>query len=95
MLDQVLTAFGVVPDYDQSIMKAKQTLFDVTINIFSDPTAVENSVTSPYSNGILEGNNNRLKLIKRMMYGRAKLPLLRAKVLASRICTPTHTRNCG
>ena len=33
MLDQVLTAFEVVPDYDLSIMKAKQTLFDVTINI--------------------------------------------------------------
>ncbi|WP_097014278.1 non-hydrolyzing UDP-N-acetylglucosamine 2-epimerase [Anaerocolumna aminovalerica] len=33
MLDQVLTAFEVVPDYDLSIMKDKQTLFDVTINI--------------------------------------------------------------
>ena len=33
MLDQVLTAFSVVPDYDLSIMKDKQTLFDVTINI--------------------------------------------------------------
>lgn len=33
MLDQVLTAFDVVPDFDLSIMKAKQTLFDVTINI--------------------------------------------------------------
>lgn len=33
MLDQVLQAFGVVPDYDLSIMKDKQTLFDVTINI--------------------------------------------------------------
>lgn len=33
MLDQVLNAFEVVPDYDLSIMKAKQTLFDVTINI--------------------------------------------------------------
>lgn len=33
MLDQVLTAFDVVPDYNLSIMKAKQTLFDVTINI--------------------------------------------------------------
>jgi UDP-N-acetylglucosamine 2-epimerase (non-hydrolysing) len=33
MLDQVLDAFKVVPDYDLSIMKAKQTLFDVTINI--------------------------------------------------------------
>ena len=33
MLDQVLKAFDVVPDYDLLIMKKKQTLFDVTINI--------------------------------------------------------------
>lgn len=33
MLDQVLKAFGVVPDYDLSIMKDKQTLFDITTNI--------------------------------------------------------------
>ncbi|HAE16248.1 MAG TPA: UDP-N-acetylglucosamine 2-epimerase (non-hydrolyzing) [Erysipelotrichaceae bacterium] len=33
MLDQVLHAFNVVPDYDLSIMKDRQTLFDVTISI--------------------------------------------------------------
>ena len=33
MLDQVLEAFSVVPDYDLSIMKEKQTLFDITTNI--------------------------------------------------------------
>lgn len=33
MLDQVLEVFEVEPDYDLSIMKAGQTLFDVTINI--------------------------------------------------------------
>ena len=33
MLDVVLEAFGVVPDYDLSIMKEKQTLFDITTNI--------------------------------------------------------------
>ena len=33
MLDQVLQAFDVVPDYDLSVMKDKQTLFDVTQNI--------------------------------------------------------------
>lgn len=33
MLDQELNAFDVKPDYDLSIMKSKQTLFDVTINI--------------------------------------------------------------
>ena len=35
MLDQVLDAFGVVPDYDLSIMKDKQTLFDITTNILN------------------------------------------------------------
>lgn len=33
MLEQVLTAFNVVPDYDLQIMKDKQTLFDITVNI--------------------------------------------------------------
>ncbi len=33
MLDQVLEAFSVVPDYDLSIMKQNQTLFDVTTSI--------------------------------------------------------------
>lgn len=33
MLDQVLGAFDVQPDYDLSIMKDRQTLFDVTVNI--------------------------------------------------------------
>ncbi len=35
MLDQVLAAFDVVPDYDLSIMKDRQTLFDVTTNILN------------------------------------------------------------
>ena len=35
MLDQVLETFGVVPDYDLSIMKDRQTLFDVTTNILN------------------------------------------------------------
>lgn len=33
MLDQVLQVFGVVPDYDLSIMKAGQTLFDITCDV--------------------------------------------------------------
>ena len=35
MLDAVLRAFNVEPDYDLSIMKDKQTLFDITVNILS------------------------------------------------------------
>ena len=33
MLDQVLSVFDIVPDYDLSIMKQEQTLFDITIGI--------------------------------------------------------------
>ena len=40
MLDQVLEAFHVVPDYDLSIMKDKQTLFDVTVSILERIKAV-------------------------------------------------------
>ena len=40
MLDQVLEAFGVVPDYALSIMKAKQTLFDITTSILERIRAV-------------------------------------------------------
>lgn len=36
MLDQVLDAFHVVPDYDLSIMKTGQTLFDITTNILNN-----------------------------------------------------------
>lgn len=40
MLDQVLETFKVVPDYDLSIMKDKQTLFDITTNILNRIKAV-------------------------------------------------------
>ena len=40
MLDQVLEAFDVVPDYDLSIMKDRQTLFDVTTNILNSIKSV-------------------------------------------------------
>lgn len=40
MLDQVLEAFNVKPDYDLSIMKERQTLFDVTVNILERIKAV-------------------------------------------------------
>ena len=40
MLDQVLETFNVVPDYDLSIMKDKQTLFDITTSILEKIKAV-------------------------------------------------------
>jgi transposase len=46
-----------------------------------DEAAVRNAFRSPWSNGQTEGQVNRLKCIKRQMFGRAKLDLLRARVL--------------
>lgn len=40
MLDAVLRAFDVVPDYDLAIMKNRQTLFDITVNILERIRAV-------------------------------------------------------
>lgn len=46
-----------------------------------DESAVRAACTSPWSQGQVEGQVNRLKLLKRQMYGRAKLDLLRRRVL--------------
>jgi transposase len=51
--------------------------------IQQDKAAVLAGLMLPWSNGPLEGHVNRLKLIKRSMYGRAKLRLLRQRVLRS------------
>jgi hypothetical protein len=51
--------------------------------IQQDKAAVLAGLTLPWSQGPVEGHVNRLKLIKRSMYGRAKLPLLRQRVLRS------------
>jgi transposase len=47
----------------------------------SDLPAVQAALEYPWSNGVVEGHNNRLKMIKRQMYGRAKFDLLRQRVL--------------
>ena len=48
----------------------------------TDAAAVQAALSTSWSNGPVEGHVNRLKLIKRSMYGRAGLPLLRARVCA-------------
>ena len=47
----------------------------------SDYQAVKEATTSPWSSGQVEGQVQRLKLIKRQMYGRAKFDLLRQRVI--------------
>jgi transposase len=46
-----------------------------------DGTAVRAALTLPWSSGQAEGQINRLKLLKRAMYGRASLDLLRRRLI--------------
>ena len=49
--------------------------------IRKDASAVRGATTEPWSNGQTEGQVNKLKLVKRRMYGRAKLDLLDTRLL--------------
>jgi transposase len=55
-----------------------------------DIDAVRNAVELPWSNGQAEGQINRLKAIKRAMYGRAGADLVRARMLPFKNADP-HT----
>jgi transposase len=49
--------------------------------LMRDVQAVRNAITEPWSSGQAEGQINRLKTLKRAMYGRAGIELLRARML--------------
>jgi len=51
--------------------------------LLRDIKAVKNGINMPWSNGAVEGHVNRIKSIKRQMYGRACFDLLRKKVILS------------
>ena len=55
-----------------------------------DREALENAVEYVWSNGPVEGHINRLKTLKRQMYGRAHFELLRARVLPFSVRPPLH-----
>lgn len=49
--------------------------------IRNDKEAVVNGLTLPYSSGRVEGTVNKIKTVKRQMYGRASFPLLRKRII--------------
>jgi transposase len=51
------------------------------VGLRRDQDAVTAGLTLLWSSGIVEGNVNRLKMLKRQMFGRAKPDLLRKRVL--------------
>jgi transposase len=52
-----------------------------------DLRAAQPAVTERWSNGSVEGHINRLKTLKRQMYGRAGIELLRARLLPESLAT--------
>jgi transposase len=58
-------------------------LASFTTGLKADESAVAAALVEPWSNGQTEGQITKLKLIKRQMYGRAKLDLLRARLLGA------------
>ena len=51
--------------------------------VTKDKAAINAAITTPWSNGQTEGQITKLKLVKRQMYGRAKLDLLQARLIGA------------
>jgi transposase len=74
----------VVDGLEEWIEQARTSLIaPLARGIAKDVAAVRAAITEPWSNGQTEGQINRLKMIKRQMYGRAKLDLLEARLIGA------------
>jgi transposase len=73
--------------FDHWLEQAEQSgiapLVSFAAGLRRDYAAVKAGVTLNYSNGPTEGHINRLKMVKRQMFGRAKLDLLKQRLMAS------------
>ena len=58
-------------------------LASLTAGLRADRSAVEAALREPWSSGQVEGTINKLKLLKRQMYGRAKTDLLEARLMSA------------
>ncbi|EFO2174720.1 transposase, partial [Escherichia coli] len=54
----------------------------VAVGMETDVPAICEAINSRWSNGVVEGHVNRLKMLKRQMYGRAGFELLRRRVMS-------------
>ena len=66
--------FGANPEKLDSFIEK----YEARINTFckelkKDIASVKNAISNPISSGFVEGNNNKFKLIKRILYGRSKI----------------------
>jgi transposase len=71
-------------ELDPWITAARESaLSSFAAGIASDRNAVRAALMQPWSNGQTEGQITKLKLVKRQMYGRAKLDLLEARLIGA------------
>jgi transposase len=69
---------------DAWLQRAEQGLLSsFARGLRADRDAIIAAIEEPWSNGQTEGHINRLKTLKRQMYGRAKLDLVRARMMAA------------
>ena len=69
---------------DTWLENAEASLLDAfTCGLQKDQAAVAAALSMPWSNGQTEGQINRLKLLKRQMYGRAGIAILKARITAT------------
>ncbi len=81
---QAMIRSRTVVDLDPWIADAGSSLLVSFVRgIQNDLAAVRAAITEPWSNGQTEGQVNKLKLVKRQMYGRAKIDLLEARLLGA------------
>jgi transposase len=74
----------IAADLDPWTADASTSLIASFANgIKRDKAAVYAAITEPWSNGQTEGQITKLKLVKRQMYGRAKLDLLQARLIGA------------
>ncbi len=78
----------LTPDnYDiKEIISLFKELRSFAYGIRMDLKAVRNAIALDTSNGIVEGFVNKLKAVKRVMFGRASLDLLKRKMVFSDLC---------
>jgi transposase len=75
---------GLADQFDGWISAAEDSGFKgLAWSFRQDVEAVHAALTLPWSTGPVEGQINRLKVVKRTMYGRAGFDLLRSRVMAA------------
>jgi transposase len=71
----------LVPWMNAALATSEPALRTFVTGLRADQEALTNGLSLPWSSGVVDGHVNRIKMLKRKMYGRANPDLLRLRVL--------------